>query len=88
LADDGSVGIRIARDEFCQRMIGKFGKPIVSTSANISGQPTPAIFAEISSDITEHVDYVVKWKQEDTSPAAPSSIIKLGVGGQIQIIRP
>lgn len=88
LAEDGSVGIRIAMDEFCQKLINKFGRPIVSTSANVSGEKTPSTYAEISPIICENVDYVVKWKQNNTTPASPSSIIKLGVGGELQIIRP
>jgi L-threonylcarbamoyladenylate synthase len=88
LAEDGSVGIRVTQEAFSKALCQRFRKAIVSTSANISGQPTPGCFAEISAAIREGVDYVVEYRQEETTPAAPSSIIKLGVGGQIQVIRP
>ncbi|MFV0376212.1 MAG: L-threonylcarbamoyladenylate synthase [Mangrovibacterium sp.] len=87
LADDGSVGIRITTERFTQTLIQRFRKPIVSTSANISGEPSPATFAEVSDEIKHAVDYVVKYRQDDVTPVRPSSIIKLGVGGEIKIIR-
>jgi L-threonylcarbamoyladenylate synthase len=87
LAEDGSVGIRITSERFTQQLIQRFRKPIVSTSANISGEPSPAIFAEVSEEIKNAVDYVVGYRQDDVTPARPSSIIKLGVGGEIKIIR-
>lgn len=87
IAADGTVGIRITREIFTQRLIRRFRKPIVSTSANISGEPSPAIFAEVSAEIKDSVGYVVKYRQDDPAPASPSSIIKLGVDGQIEILR-
>jgi L-threonylcarbamoyladenylate synthase len=87
IADDGSIGIRITSENFTRQLIQRFKKPIVSTSANISGAPSPAFFAEIGPKIIAAVDYVVAYRQEETTPAVPSSIIKLGVGGEIQIIR-
>jgi len=87
IAEDGSIGIRVTSDEFCRRLIEKFGKAIVSTSANISGKPSPANFSEISNDIKNAVDYIVTHRQNENMKAKPSSIIKLGVGGQISIIR-
>ena len=87
IAEDGSIGIRIAKDEFCEKLISRFKKPIVSTSANISGQNSPAYFDEISEPIKQGVDYIVKWKQEVTTPHTPSSIIKLDVSGRFVIIR-
>jgi L-threonylcarbamoyladenylate synthase len=87
IAEDGSIGIRIVKDEFCQKLITQFKKPIVSTSANISGERSPMIFDEISEVILKSVDYIVRWRQEDYTAAKPSSIIKLGLGGEIQIIR-
>ncbi len=87
VAEDGSVGIRLTQERFTQQLIQRFRKPIVSTSANISGEPSPAFFDEVSDDIKEAVDYVVSYRQDDTTPSKPSSIIKLGVGGQIQVIR-
>lgn len=84
---DGTVGIRVTSDEFCSKLIGRFRKPIVSTSANLSGQPSPGNFDEIDPVIREQVDYVVGWRQDDLSRAKPSSIIKLGPGGEIEILR-
>jgi len=81
VAQDGSIGIRISQDDFNQKLIRKFKKPIVSTSANISGQKAPQNFSEISEEIIMAVDYVVEWKQDDFSRAEPSSIVKLGSGG-------
>lgn len=85
-AADGSVAIRICRDEFCKHLVKRLRKPIVSTSANISGMPSPAIFSEISEEIKSGVDYVVKYRQEENTPAAPSSIISWK-NGVLQIIR-
>jgi L-threonylcarbamoyladenylate synthase len=86
VSDDGSLAIRVSSDKFCQYLINKFGKPIVSTSANISGQPTPKTFGQIQSEILKGVNYVVALYQ-DKENSAPSSIIKLGNTGLIKIIR-
>ncbi len=87
LAEDGSVGIRVTTEAFSHRLCQQFRKAIVSTSANISGQPSPACFGEISEEIKQAVDYVVQFRQDDTSRPRPSSIIKLDKGGLIKIIR-
>ena len=87
LADDGSVGIRITQETFSRKLCERFRKAIVSTSANISGEPSPHFFGEISEEIKNAVDYIVDYRRNDHNPAAPSSIIKLGMGGEIQIIR-
>lgn len=87
LAEDGSIGIRITTEEFSSALIRRFKRPIVSTSANISGKPSPACFDEIEQEVLDAVDYVVKFRQEDRQKAAPSSIIKLGRSGEIKIIR-
>jgi len=87
IAEDGSVGIRITKDEFCKKLIGQFKKPIVSTSANISERPSPSIFSEIDPEVINSVDYVVSWRQNDRKKATPSSIIKIGTKGEIKIIR-
>ena len=87
LAADRSIGIRITREAFTQQLIQRFRRPIVSTSANISGEKSPLNFAEISSMIKDKMDYVVNYRRDDLSESVPSSIIKLGVGGQIEIIR-
>ena len=88
LAEDGSVGVRITREDFSRHLCERFHKAIVSTSANISGQSSPRFFDEISPEIINGVDYVVNYRRNDTTPTQPSSIIKLGVGGQVQVIRP
>lgn len=87
LAEDGSVGIRVTNEEFSQRLCRQFRKAIVSTSANVSGQPSPKNFSEISEDIKSAVDYIVGYRQEETTNPKPSSIIKLDKGGVIKIIR-
>ena len=87
LADDGSVAIRICNDEFCRHLIKRFRKPIVSTSANISGDTSPALFTEINDEIIKGVDYVVKFRQDDVSRAAPSSIIQWK-NGKVIPLRP
>lgn len=87
LAEDGSLGIRITREEFSKQLCFRFRKAIVSTSANISGQPSPANFSEVSEEIKSLVDYVVEYRQEDISRPKPSGIIKLGKGGVIKVIR-
>jgi L-threonylcarbamoyladenylate synthase len=87
VAQDGSIGIRITHEAFSKRLCERFRKAIVSTSANISGQPTPQIFAEIPDEVKQAVDYIVGYRQDDTAKARPSGIIKVGDGGLIQVIR-
>lgn len=87
LAEDGSVGIRVTQEKFSHQLCQRFRKAIVSTSANVSGQPSPVNFNEISEEIKSLVDYVVTYRQDDVSRPAPSGIIKLGKGGVIDIIR-
>jgi L-threonylcarbamoyladenylate synthase len=87
LASDGSIAIRVCKNKFCQELIHQFGKPIVSTSANISTYPTPLLFNDISLDIIEGVDYVVKYRQEETEIQQPSSIVKWDTDGKLVIIR-
>lgn len=87
VAPDGSIGIRLTDEPFTQQLIQRFRKPIVSTSANISGQKSPQNFNEISEGIKNVVDYIVQYRQDDLSKANPSSIIKLGKSGEIEIIR-
>ena len=88
LAADGSVGIRVTNEEFSKRLCQQFRKAIVSTSANVSGQPSPGCFAEISEEIKSAVDYVVKARRDEAAGSKPSSIIKLDEGGLVQVIRP
>lgn len=87
IAEDGSIGIRITTEAFSSELIRRFKRPIVSTSANISGKKSPACFNEIDQEVIDAVDYVVKFRQNETKKAVPSSIMKLGKGGQIKIIR-
>ncbi|MDR3705571.1 MAG: L-threonylcarbamoyladenylate synthase [Paludibacteraceae bacterium] len=87
VAQDNSIGIRITNEAFSKKLCEVFKNPIVSTSANVSKQPSPATFADISEEIISQVDYVVNFRQNDSQPAKPSSIIKLGKGNLIQIIR-
>jgi len=87
VSDDGSIGIRIVNEPFCKELIKAFGKPVVSTSANISGSATPAKFDEIEETVKNKVDYITKWRQNDLQPAAPSSIIKINMDGSYKILR-
>ena len=87
IAEDGSVGIRVTNEEFSKRLCQQFHKAIVSTSANISGQPSPANYSEITEELKSMVDYVVGYRQEEMGHPKPSSIIKLDKGGVIKIIR-
>lgn len=84
---NGSVGVRVVKHDFCEQLIQRFRKPIVSTSANISGQPTPRFFDEIEPEIIEAVDYVVNLEQELREIKKPSTIVKLGPSGQFEFIR-
>lgn len=86
IAEDNTLAIRVASDEFCQKLIRKLKRPLVSTSANISGQPTPKSFSEISKDILKGVDYVVNLHR-DKQNNTPSTIIKLSNNGVVKIIR-
>lgn len=87
VADDGSIAIRLVKDEFCRHLIKRLRKPLVSTSANISGQPAPAQFHTIDQQIINATDYVVKYRQDDSSEAQPSSIIKWNKDGSVTVIR-
>ena len=87
IAEDGSVGIRIPDEQFTQTLLRVFSKPVVSTSANISGQSAPSIFNDISTDIMQGVDYVVDYRRNDNSVHKPSSVIKISKGGLFKIIR-
>ena len=87
VAEDGSLGVRIVKDEFCAALVAKLGKPIVSTSANISGEPSPSCFADISSQISSGVDYVVGLRRNETHGAKPSTIIRMGRSGEFRFLR-
>lgn len=87
IAEDGSIGIRITHERFTEQLLKKFRKPIVSTSANVANTETPLNFSEISNEIKEKVDYIVEYKQEETILGNPSSIIKIGLSNEVQVIR-
>lgn len=87
VAEDGTVGIRIPMMDFCQQLVARFGRPLVSTSANISGEATPKRFAEISEEIRSAVDLVVDPVYEKGATGQASSIIKVGLDYSIEIIR-
>lgn len=87
VAEDGSVGIRIPDMDFCRNLVKRFGRPVVSTSANISGEPAPGNFSEISRAIREGVDYIVDPELEKGATGKSSSIIKVGLDATIEIIR-
>jgi len=87
IADDKSIAIRITKDEFCKELINSFGKPIVSTSANISGEPEPIVFSQISQEIINNVDYVVNLKELQIKQFRHSTIVKIEKDREISIIR-
>jgi len=85
---NGSIAIRICNDPFCKQLIKRFSKPIVSTSANISGKPAPGVFKEISEEIKNGVDYIVQYRQDDERISEPSAVIKWNSDGTVKILRP
>lgn len=87
MADDRTVGIRITREPFSALLCQRFGRPLVSTSANVSGEPSPSFFDEISDEVKNAVDYIVTYRQNDKTPHQPSSIIALDMKNQFKIIR-
>lgn len=86
VAADGSVAIRIVRDEFCRHLVRRLRRPLVSTSANISGQPSPRFFEEVSTEVKQRVDHIVNWRQSDKTPSLPSQIIRWK-NGTVEYIR-
>ena len=87
LSPDGSVAIRVTKDAFCAQLIKAFGFPIVSTSANLSGEPFPTCFADIPQNVVNQVDATCKYKQEDKNIYPPSSIVKIEDGKDLVFIR-
>ena len=87
LAEDGSLGIRITEEPFSKNLCAMLRHPLVSTSANISGEPTARSFREISEEIRQGVDYICRFRQKDPCKGKPSSIIKLGVNNEVEVIR-
>ncbi|MGP2570641.1 L-threonylcarbamoyladenylate synthase [Ornithobacterium rhinotracheale] len=87
LAPDGSVAIRMAKDPVLQRIIGKVREPLISTSVNISGEAAPETFSQINPEILEKVDYILPEAKDFVPKFTSSSIIKLGIDGQVKVIR-
>ncbi len=87
VAEDGSVAMRITKEPFSQQLCYRFQKAIVSTSANISGEPPASNFCDISPELLEAVDYVCKSRRQERQPHTPSSIIKIRLNGEVSIIR-
>ena len=87
VAEDGTVGFRIPDMDFCRDLIHKLGRPLVSTSANVSGESSPSCFTEIADEIRSKMDYIVPQYLESESTGAPSQIIKVGLDGEVKIIR-
>ena len=85
---DGTIAIRLVDEPFCRHLVKRFRKPLVSTSANVSGHPAPAIFREIDARIKDGVDYVVHYRREDEAPRQPSAILKWNPDGDVTVIRP
>lgn len=84
---DGTVAIRLVTDTFCRHLVKRLRKPLVSTSANISGEPAPASFADITPDIRNGVDYVVQYRQQDATPQRSSRIVRIHSDGTMEVIR-
>ena len=87
IPQDGTIAIRVVNHPFCQQLIQEYGKPIVSTSANVSGTSTPVIFREISDVIKKKVNYIVTIDQNNILPSSPSTVIKVDKDGNYEILR-
>lgn len=88
LATDGTIGLRIVRDdEFCQKVVRRLGHGLVSTSANLSGEPSPAVYADVSKEIIRGVDHVVNWRQDDQTRSAPSRVVRVLPDGSLEVLR-
>lgn len=87
IAGDGTIAIRLVQEPFCRHLIKRLRKPLVSTSANISGEPSPAFFRQIDPRIKTGVDYVVGYRQDDEEPKQPSAIVKWNPDGSVTVIR-
>jgi L-threonylcarbamoyladenylate synthase len=87
VSDDGSIAMRIVQEDFCRHLIKRFRKPLVSSSANISGQGSPENFAGISDEIKKGVDYIVKYRQQDNQPSRASAIVRFNKSGEPTILR-
>lgn len=84
---DGTIAIRLVKEMFCKNLIKRFRRPVVSTSANISGAPAPHFFKEISEEIKNGVDYIVQYRQDDETRQEPSSVVKWNSNGTVTVLR-
>jgi len=87
IAEDGSIAIRLVKDDFCRHLIKRLRKPLVSTSANISGQPSPPFFSAIDSAIINAVDYTVQYRRDDETARQPSALIQWNDNGTFNVLR-
>ncbi|SFQ04302.1 L-threonylcarbamoyladenylate synthase [Hymenobacter arizonensis] len=87
VAPDGTVGLRVVKDEFCFKVVRRLGHGLVSTSANKAGEPAPGVYTEIDAAILRGADHVVNWRQEDATRVAPSRVVRLGEGGKLEVVR-
>ena len=87
VAPDGTVGLRVVKDEFCFMAVRRLGHGLVSTSANKAGEPTPAVYSEIDPAILRGADHVVNWRQDDATRVPPSRLVRLGADGQLEVVR-
>ena len=88
LAPDGTIGLRVVQhDEFCRLVLRRLGHGLVSTSANVSGEPTPGVYSEVAAAISRKVDYVVNWRQDDDTRAAPSRVVRVLSDGGLEVLR-
>lgn len=87
IGPDGTIGLRIPQDEFCHKLVRRLGHGLVSTSANLSGEPTPATYVAVDPRIVRQVDYVVNWRQNDVTTVAPSRVVRFTADGQLEVVR-
>lgn len=87
VAPDGTVGLRVVRDELCFKVVRRLGHGLVSTSANKAGEPAPAVYSEIDAAILRGADHVVNWRQDDAARVQPSRVVRLGEGGKLEVVR-
>ena len=87
VSNDGSIAIRVTTDPFCKTLIKRLRRPLVSTSANLSGHPSPAVFSMVEPAIRDHVDHVVAYRQDDNTVKAPSRLVRIKDDGSLEIIR-
>ncbi len=87
VAPDGTVGLRVVKDEFCFKVVRRLGHGLVSTSANKAGAPTPAVYGEIDAAILRGADHVAHWRQDDNTRVAPSRVVRLGADGKVEVVR-